>query len=234
MQAEFWKFDTAGNTTLFVDRPEILPKALAVIPSEQGGFFRANSLEMAGGEMCVNACLAFAALLDAIGETADSMRIAGQKVLISAEGEIPAWRCRAEFALDGCEKETGVNLAHFEGISHALIETEFFPEERDALAEAKILRRRLGLDSRKAAGVVWWRKLDSALEILPVVAVPGAGSCNLEGACGSGSIALALNLGEGAYDIRQPSGEFLKVAIEAGKAVIEGESRLAAKGALWL
>lgn len=232
-KVQFWKFSTAGNTTLFVNKKGYILEALRIIGAEQAGYFKDGELEMAGGEMCVNACLALAALLAMEGCNESEVLIAGQRVRLQSQGSAPEWRCEAEFApVCRPEERAEINIQHLSGISHALLPVDEFPTETEAFASARAIRQNLGLDS-KAVGVIWWRELDGELEIQPLVAVPKAGTCNLEQACGSGSLALAMSLPEGTYKIRQPSGQYLQVAARPGKASIRGPVRLLAQGQTW-
>lgn len=235
MQSSFWKFSTAGNTTLIVDKQEILPQAIAAIGAEQAGWAAGANLEMAGGEMCVNASLAFAAFLRMRGSCNDSALISGEEVQLGCQGEAPEWQCWAEINIgDAVVQDYGeIIIQHLPGISHALIMAADFPPAQEALAEAAHFRRTFGLEQKPAAGVVWWRRLSDELEIMPVVSVPGAGTCNLEAACGSGSIALARCLPSGRYRIKQPSGGALIVETGAEKVLVKGQAHLLAHGSLY-
>ena len=68
--------------------------------------------------------------------------------------------------------------------------THLLPE--NCLAAAAMLRRDHDLDKEAACGVIWWRRRQQQLEMLPVVHVRDAGTDFLEGACGSGALALAF------------------------------------------
>lgn len=236
MQSQFWKFSTAGNTTVFVSKRDALPGALAIIQAEQAGYADGMALEMAGGELCINAALAFAALLNLQGQRVPRIHICGNIVRINADGQLPEWQCHIELPVCRCESRDygGIRVQHLNGISHALIESDDFPSSDDAFAKAAELRRDLGLEERAAAGVVWWRRLEAGLEIMPVVAVPAASTCNAEAACGSGSVALALSLGPGRHEILQPSGEKLTVQACDGAVAVEARVRLLAQGEIWL
>lgn len=235
MQTRFWKFSTAGNTTLFVDDKAALRPALDIIGAEQAGAIKCECLEMAGDEMCVNACLAFGCLMHLLGRQAKLMRICNQEIDVEASGEIPDWQCSASFPLNefGCEYKDECRVIHLSGISHALVECGEFPAYADAITAAQSMMHELGLESVPASGIIWWRRSGGILEIMPVVSVPGAGTCNVEAACGSGSLALALCLPQGSHEIVQPSGEKLIVSVDRGRVCVEAHTSLLAQGILW-
>ncbi len=231
---------------------------------EQAGFtdVRARSLRMAGGEFCVNAARAFGAqlaleeggarqsLLDEDGpervfET--SIRVSGwpSPVGIRARGAGPRWRVAARLTLPSCpvtRPAPGVTLARLPGIVHLLMDgaTHLLPE--NCLAAAAMLRREHDLDREAASGVVWWRRRLEQLEMVPVVHVRDAGTDFLEGACGSGALALALALYEPErrrrLSIVQPSGGILEAEIlrdgDGLVAEIDGDVLLVAQGRVWL
>lgn len=211
---------------------------MGVVGAEQAGYadLGGKRLEMAGGEFCANACLAYGALLNLNSLEPDSLKIAGMRVELFATGEAPKWRCGALFDIGNIASEDigGIAICRMGAISHALIECEALPDAGKARSQALEMIGSLGLADEPACGVVWWRRDGDGLEIMPVVMVPGAGTCNLEGACGSGSLAAALGLGSGRHSLKQPSGQNLEVEIRDGRALIEGPVKLLAEGRLWL
>lgn len=238
MSSSFWKLDTAGNTTLFLEEGGSAFAALRVIPSDQAAYvdMKTRQLTMGGGEFCVNACLAFGALLSALGYAPDEIGISGQIVKLEVEGVMPEWRVRAEFGWPELkwDESDQARICHLDGISHALIHSERLPEPEAGFALAAQLRSRYELDKLPAAGIVWWRELNSGMELLPIISVPGVGTCNLEGACGSASIALALARGAGAYRIQQPSGEALELEVAATRIRVSAKVNYMAAGRLWV
>ena len=237
MKTGFWKLSTAGNTTLFLEKRCDAGEALELICAEQAGYvdLAARSLCMAGGEFCANACLAYGALLDALGFFPEQLSIGDTTIKVRARGKMPVWEVCAQFPLPECKWEGGedVRVCHAQGISHVLLRCPELPAREGSLEIAAGVRRDWRLDSRPAAGVVWWRQLADCLEILPVISVPSLGTCNLEPACGSASIALALGMGAGRHSIRQPSGKTLLVDAGADSISVTGEVLFQASGELW-
>lgn len=229
----FSKFSTAGNTTLFVETGAPLSKIWQLIPAEQAGYvnIEKNLLEMAGGELCVNATLAFAALLQLRREKVAEVEIASQKINVEVKGKKPEWLVWAEFEpkVTMLESEAAC-VVHLAGITHILLQNNNLPDDATALQLAADVKMNHNLQDKPAVGVVWWKKTGSILAIKPVVSVPKANTCNLEQACGSGSLALALHLGDGSYKIQQPSGEIIKINVAGNKAAIECPVRLLAFG----
>lgn len=228
----FWIFDTAGNTTCFADSLA----ALALIPNwlgcEQAGCADIDkaSVQMAGGEFCANACLAFAALSHMAGSASRIISMAGVRLPIEAAGQCPVWQTRARLpahAINAQDGQAGC-VARLPGIAHLLVESA--EESAQTAEKGQQMLQAHGLCGEPAAGVIWWRRNGARLTIRPLVAVPAAGVINMEGACGSGSIALAHALGPGEYEIEQPSGAVLHVANRNGEIALTASTRLAARG----
>lgn len=237
-ETEFHIFSTAGNTTLFVEQPGAARAAIAALPCEQAACadLRVGEAVMAGGEFCVNACLAFAALQSLKKAALSSMLMAGHRIGIAASGSAPVWQTSAilPFGRAPLAEKSGYLIARLPCICHVLLETDVFPEEAEARLAGARLAASAGLAHEPAAGIIWWRRADDAYAIMPLVMVPGAGTCNVERACGSGSLALALCLGKGDYRINQPSGEALGVRHMGEELEITAQSRLVAHGEMWL
>lgn len=238
MSVGFYRFSTAGNTTLFVEEPDVLPAAMQSVPAEQAGYIdlSANTLKMAADEFCLNASLAFAALVLKNGYLPQEVRIAGMELPIFAMGVTPLWQCGIEIPLAKARiasREDPV-LVHLPGISHLLLPCNQFYSPAQAMEAAANARKEHHLDELPAAGVVWWRELDGQLEILPVISAPGAGTVYIENACGSASLSLAVLFGQGEYSILQPSGQKLHINVTPSTAVVQAPVRLLASGELWL
>lgn len=250
----FIKFDTAGNTTLFVTRTEggqggckaeltadqiaCLKDGMRCLRAEQAGYIAADchAVSMAGGEFCLNAALAFMAVNNWLKKNPVASLCIGNVLLEGSScGAAPLWASRVKFAKKLCSlKQTKAGpLVAIPGISHLLIQTRQFPERNTALDQGRELFTNLALDQEAAAGIIWWKETESGLEILPLVMVPGAGTLNFEAGCGSGSLALAAFKGDGKYQIRQPSGEFITIQIQKEIVSIRAFVRLLAEGKFW-
>lgn len=134
------------------------------------------------------------------------------------------------------ELDEGVVLVHLPGISHLLVDALRHPMPADWSKAAAAWRRKAGLDTAPASGVVWHFQEDGKTRrIQPAVAVRATRSEHMETACGSASLALALmaHLMEGesvpaemplfprgknarpqALTVMQPSGEALNVLLD--------------------
>lgn len=259
---EFFKFSPSGNTTLFllgscadaVARSAFCQNAIGPlgIPAEQAAFadICKNTVEMAAGEFCANACCAFGALLDLLAtsrphgnERRYQMRITGNSspIELYVSGSAPLWRVRASFACGNVNLlcDQNANLVSLPGISHLLRETSVFPALDEAPDEAARLRRQYDMERLPASGIVWWRKAGRNYEIFPWVHVPAAGTSMLESSCGSASLALALSLHKAGqasfFKIGQPGGEYLETGIDDnGNASLRGNVSLCASGSIWL
>lgn len=229
----FWRFDTAGNTTLLLADAASISKAMLSVPAEQAGAYHRDELVMAGGEFCANACLALAAWFELTGNARRRFRIAGRQVASGCTGSSPAWIAWAEFSTSGFRSEQcpAGTVIHLPGISHVLAECDEFPDPVQAHDIARKIWQTGIAETVPARGIIWWNP--STLGIYPLVSVPSAGSLNIEGACGSGTIALSLLLGEGKYSISQPSGLVLETEVKQGCVRLKGPVRLLAAGDLW-
>ena len=151
--------------------------------------------------------------------------------------------------------QEGVVLANLPGIQHLLVDTALhtLPDMRGAgWREASATwRSACGLTGSPASGVVWYERRETGCRIWPAVEVTACGSEHLESACGSASLVLALLLHQGAsaqnvregiasFSITQPSGESLRVLLEASRetfpdaAWIAGTVRLVASGVAYV
>lgn len=254
----FSQFSPGGNLTLFLQeecpplplRAKICKKAMKAINAEQAAFvdFEKHILTMAGDEFCINATLAFGALLDfqVLRSEQNEARIYTVEVSgleapieLHVDGTEPLWQVEAilpmpEFRLN--KIDSGISIVELPGISHLLMRIDRLPspEEGASLGPQYIKKHRLEFE--QAAGVIWFTQNEEGLNIMPFVAVPEAGTAMLESSCGSGSLALALSLGkeQANYKIGQPSGACLNVNIADDKVSISGEVLLLSSGELWL
>lgn len=264
----FSKWSSGGNTTIFLHDAELAPQREAgcaravlsphILGAEQAGTVSLSrrSLRMAGGEFCVNASRAFGALLAlAAGKdmTREEIRVSGWNgpVVLTVRGAVPRWQVAARLWLPpGTHPQTGgglpagARLVRLPGISHLLLPLDDAAPPPDPLGSARAALATARLLGEQAAGVVWWRPEGAGFAMTPVVHVRDARTLVAENACGSGALALALELaarsGVRECEIAQPSGSFLHVSVGApdtrGRvpADIEGPVTLLARGRVWV
>ena len=262
-QLTFSKWSSGGNTTLFLHARDAGPceqwaRAVLdppVLGAEQAGCvsLAGRRLRMAGGEFCVNASRAFGALLalgaaPAGGEWRGDIRVSGWEgpVDLTVRGAVPRWEVAARLELPagtGPADHAGGRLVRLPGISHLLL-----PLPEDAAPDGLLVRARevlegAGLLAEAAAGVIWWQPTAAGARMLPVVHVRDAGTLVAENACGSGALALALELsrrtGSTCCELAQPSGSALEVRLAPScdgrvSAEISGPVTLIARGRVWL
>lgn len=261
----FYLFSPGGNITLFLEHtaleatsiPAICDSAMTFMNAEQCAVADTDhdTLQMAGGEFCLNASRAFGALKDCVSCDQDSLAgnfsiprkytasVSGwpDPVVLEVSGHEPIWEVAIWLARKRLQppQNTGEEcLVHLPGISHILVRCESFPSRVETARLARATRIGHGLENMDAVGVVWWRPAGEAHEILPFVRVNSAGTAMLESSCGSGSLALALALeaqsGDSGFRVRQPQGGFLEIRLGPELAAISGPVALAARGKIWL
>lgn len=262
----FSKWSSGGNTTLFLHEATASPQQRAawaravldpeVLGAEQAGCvsLAARSLRMAGGEFCVNASRAFGALLALMaappgGQWRGESRVSGWAgpVALTVRGAEPRWDVSAGLELPAAarpERHAEGTVVRLPGISHLLLPLEGAAPPPDLLARARTALDAAGLLAEAAAGVIWWEPLPEGARMVPVVHVRDAGTLVAENACGSGALALALELlksrGIERCQLLQPSGSVLDVRLAAPTAAgritaeISGPVTLLARGRVWL
>ena len=262
MELDFIKLSPLGNTTVFL-RGEAAQEARAALlaeamdydhlAAEQAGFLVAPHseealfrIEMSGGEFCGNATLSAAAL--AASEGAESpffVECSGAPEPLRAEAHplgSGRWLARAEMpqahevrriSLDGFSFGGAAICVSLPGIAHFVVEAaDLSAADYDALLAC--LMRETDAD---AYGVVPFERMGrDHFRIRPYVAVPSAESRVFERACGSGSLALALALGDAAEGTRiaveQPGGTLF---VERGtRLLLEGEVLISCRGTVEL
>lgn len=239
--------------------------------AEQTGFvdIAQRRLRMAGGEFCLNASRAFGALLamqehergprqaalsgmeqpaqgsGGYGHSCE-IHVSGWQgpVGVRVHGCAPCWEATASLRLPPLSPRQlgpGMSLIRLPGISHVLLNAALHPMPEAHEQAMQLLRQTWHLENEPAVGAIWWREVQGQLEMLPLVHVREARSTCLEGACGSGALALSLALSQGGrrcFEILQPSGSLLRVALQQGneewRAEIGGSVHLVARGTVWL
>ncbi len=229
----FFKYSPSGNMTLLIEDVGIPGAERAAIArntmrcdhagAEQVGYIDLLAspprLEMMGGELCLNACRAMAALLQAMGRLSASARPDGcvaepgweYGLLASSgvEGTLPVRARALDDAAFPARHEAGVCLTlpapaditslaeeiyrvRLPGIVHLVLDAAQHAFPADWRAASAELRQRFALDREEAVGCLW---LDAAVPSLtPVVWVRDTDETQLETACGSGTLACALFL----------------------------------------
>jgi len=260
----FFKYSPSGNITILVPEPSLPPETRASCASlimgpghlgaEQVGYVDPVSnpprLEMMGGEFCVNACLAMAALLHAEGrlilpsppggfsipdqdrpdpdwrygllQSSGTPRLLAVRAKVCAEAEASglaaareAGACLSLPVLPPVENlAEGIELVRLPGISHLILDAAFHPVPADWRGASAALRRAFHLENEEAVGCLWLENGTDAF-LTPVVWVKATGEAQRETACGSGSMACALHLlqGAGRIRIRQQGGNVQEVIL---------------------
>ena len=268
----FLKYSPCGNTTILVRdmlaSPEERARAAAEmiapghLEAEQAGYVDLSvsvpRLEMMGGEFCVNATRAFAALLAEEGRLTPGNGMLEGIVSVSGMPEPLAVRVRrlslnqayasVLLGLSDVSPEAvapGVWLVRVPGIAHLVLDATMHPLPEDKDRDTLDLFSRFGLLSEEAAGCIWLHRGAGGLGITPFVRVRATGTIYAETACGSGTLAASSvcrnifgDLGE--LRVLQPGGEPL-VVTQAGassgpcRAVwIGGSVRLLARGEVFV
>ena len=263
----FSKWSSGGNTTIFLhaaDAARDVQRAWAravldpaVLGAEQAGCVTParRRLRMAGGEFCVNASRAFGALLALTRPTPggeareEEIRVSGWDgpVRLSVRGFAPRWQVSARLTLPAAScpvDHAGGRLVRLPGIAHLLLPLTGAPTPETLVTRAREALTAAGLMDEAAAGIVWWRPDRQGAAMFPVVHVRDAATFVAENACGSGALALALELAlrhdKRHCDLIQPSGSVLRVRLGAPRADggvdadIDGPVTLLARGRVWL
>lgn len=194
------KFTIAGgNTTALVYncpvaiRDKTSKKLMKDV--EQVGFASTTSiypeLSMMGGELCINATLAFASALDKKGELATSGL--QKPIPYSNENELTTIQIPVKF-------KQYKNIIILDGIGFVLYDANEKSEME--ISELSDLSKKYALPA--FGGIIYKNN-----EIVPYVYVAGVNSFVKETACGSGSVAFSLF--SGITSIVQPTGKIISV-----------------------
>ncbi len=268
----FVKYSPCGNTTILVRDHSLLPVERARVAAEiiapghleaeQAGYVDTAAavprLDMMGGEFCVNATRAFAALLADEGVLEPEGDALGGQVSVSGMPGVLRVRVRrltpclfeSAVLLDLPESPSvravapGIWLVRVPGIAHLVLDAEVHALPRDKDSDTAELFARFGLLEEEAAGCIWLHR-EGGLRITPFVWVRATETTYAETACGSGTLAASLVCRNvcgdtGVLRLMQPGGEPLTVS-EAGdgpgrgwSAWVGGPVRLLARGEVFV
>jgi diaminopimelate epimerase len=113
-----------------------------------------------------------------------------------------------------------VPVIHLDGISHILLDESLVPFDKDNYeSTVRVLLKHAGLDTKSAAGVIWYSQVGEAYTMNPVVYVRDINTCFYETSCGSGAAALAIqesmktDAPNSSVYIVPPSGHSLQVRV---------------------
>lgn len=244
---EFWKITPSGNPTILLKaedfplplRAKVAERVMSAqhLGAEQVGYVRLwgkPRLDMMGGEFCLNATRSLALILAKYGLLEKKGDVYEGCVEVSGiEGDV-AVRVRMEkdtlpFA-EAClhfvslpvpeEFPGSLRLIRLPGIAHIVQEAPLPQEEKLPMFCLK-QRAACGVAQEEAVGHLWISYRESSLAeacLTPVVWVRDTSTLCRESACGSGTLACALNMYH-TLDIRhctiwQPSGCSLAVRME--------------------
>lgn len=246
----YWKISPSGNTTLLypqdiVSREEEPALAMHLMREnpdvEQVGFVHFGneesgalpSLRMMGGEFCVNATRAFAALLytmdtlsvfDVTGAACGRILVSGADLPIDVEvmptAEVHGLpnsasvyaSARLAFSVEPTiqQVEDNIFFCQMPGISHVVFLSPKPQSPQHVLAKALSHKK---LAQQEALGLLWLNA--ATMQLTPYVYVAKTQSFIAETACGSGTFAAALALRCASntlfFQINQPSGHALSV-----------------------
>lgn len=216
----FTKYSPCGNTTILVresslspaDRARVAAEIIAPghLEAEQAGYVDTAApvprLDMMGGEFCVNATRAFAALLAEEGKLSPESGGLGGIVSVSGMPErlrvrvrrLAAHRFESAVLLDLPQAPPlenvapGMYLVRVPGIAHLVLDAAAHPLPADKDRDTAALFARFGLLGEDAAGCIWLHREPSGLRITPFVWVRGTGTTYAETACGSGTLAASI------------------------------------------
>lgn len=242
MELRFIKANPSENMTLFVrdavpreQQQEVARRLMAYghLHAEQVGFIEPAAdgrvrLQMMGGEFCVNATRALAAVLVREGHRslqkdgedwlvpievsgADGIqwcRVRGPEAGTSYEVELDmppqAVTSRHDVLIEG--KKIPVTLVRFDGIVHLVTKQLTSDDQERLLREAMV---QLDLRDEEAVGVMAMG--DSGRDMIPLVYVRSTDTLVWERGCGSGTAAVGVveslfREGSVAFEVRQPGG----------------------------
>lgn len=273
MRLPFYKYSPMGNMTILVllskdqkffatDRAKMAAEIISPnhLGAEQAGFVHLDEtpprMEMMGGEFCVNATLALAALLlhkqkllrweeKPAGWGSGQVKVSGIDKPITVLATKEKYGVLSSLHMQrpkNVEKvDDGIFLVWLPGISHLVIDKKIHPLPTIGKWENEIqkLLGKYSLLDEEASGCVWLSQENNQSQITPFVRVRDTNTICPETACGSGSLAAALVLAEDQKNpsgqiIMQPCGAAMGIQLTEEFAWITGTVKLIANGDLFV
>ena len=241
----FVKTSPSGNMTILVrngalsadERAGVAREVMSPehLGAEQVGFVDTTKIpprmDMMGGEFCVNATRAFAALLleDGLlhkqpdGWHWGTVSVSGMDRPVTVRARKTGELCEAQALIELIEAPAvrclseGIHAVSIPGITHLVLEKGLHPLPRHWEEETAALRGRFGLQREEAVGCIWLDTEGGLNRITPYVWVRDSDTSCAETACGSGTLAAVIYLWNAAgkrrtVSVLQPGGELLTVA----------------------
>ena len=218
-----------GNITALVKnavsknrRVAIANKIMNKFPKiEQAGFIQDNKLEMMGGELSINATLAFGYYLSQKSKSQTlKLKTSGVSSLVKFQKTEDNYSS-VLIKIPNIKKSKidGFDFVDLKGIAYFVIDESF--AKKDYLSTFREIKRKFGKKiKQKAWGVVFYNKNS----IRPIVYVKDTNSIVSENACGSGS--LAFYLIKGKEKIIQPSGKIIRIKRRNSQFLIKGQVKI--------
>lgn len=202
--------------------------------AEQAGFLIPSEkhFEMGGGEFCGNATRSAAVLLSELSGASDvqytvsgydgtvhsTVRKLRMNVyeVISTLPNLPT-ETTARNLSDGAS----VYIVDLGGIVQVVINGRLPSDYKSA---HRSITRELGLESRAAVGVTWYKRDGNGVEMHPVVWVRDVDTFFYEQSCGSGTIAVASVTG--IRTVKQPTGQSIEAHVSPEAVTLKSEMEI--------
>lgn len=209
MYTTYTILNPSGNTTALVDfdgtrltaaqRKDVNDQIMSKHPEvEQVGFIYPTvdgmSLQMAGGEFCINASRAVTYIYYLRSrQYTCKMSVSGYTGVVYGEVRDSIVSANITWPLPTIRMIGGYQIVDLPGITHVIVDAPERPTDSMRLKKtAQQLMQRLGLQSRyPALGVMYVYKEQSQIYLFPVVYVRDIDTLIYETACGSGTIAAS-------------------------------------------
>ena len=203
--------------------------------AEQAGFLVLNDqhFEMAGGEFCGNASRAAAVLFSqALNADNVSFTVSGfdGTVVAHVKQKSDDKHFDVQCVFPGMPTDvrevtladgTPASIVDLGGIVHVVIEAPFPADPVVYEKEHHTITETFNLGERDAVGVVWFERINDAIQMHPVVWVKAINTFFYETSCGSGTIAVGRVTS--VPSIVQPSGQTISAEITEDAVILTSE-----------